>query len=182
MLMAMDGQKILLAMVGATVSLMLAMVLIWYSKSTITKTLSRHQVLHRLRVHGMSQEELANDAKHSSVISARSIPGLIQKLETEGFVQRTAGNRYVITTQGIEALKNLESASGQVQKVAKIVSKTSMISKVLVNEAIDRIVGMKDFQFKMDSDNSQVEREHDEVPEYSAKKQSPHFVSEEVSN
>jgi len=95
----MDGQKILLAMVGATVSLMLAMVLIWYSKSTITKTLSRHQVLHRLRVHGMSQEELASDVKHSNVISAKSIPGLIQKLEQEGFVQRTTGNRYVITTQ-----------------------------------------------------------------------------------
>lgn len=178
----MDGQKILLAMVGATVSLMLAMVLIWYSKSAVTKTLSKHQVLHRLRVRGMSQDELTNDAKHSNVISARSIPGLIQKLESEGFVQRTAGNRYVITTQGIEALKNLESASGQVQKVAKIVSRTSTISKILVNEAIDRIVGMKDFQIKTDSDGSQVEREYDEVPEYSAKKQSSHFVSEEVSN
>jgi len=56
-----------------------------------------------------------------------------------------------------------------------------MISKILVNEAIDRIVSMKDFQVKTDSDSSQVEGD-DDVPEYSAKKQSTHFVSEEVSN
>jgi len=180
----MDGQKILLAMVGATVSLMLAMVLIWYSKSTITKTLSKHQVLHRLKVHGMSQEELANDASHSKgVISARSIPGMLQKLESEGFVQKASGNRYIITTRGIEALKNLEMASGQVQKVAKVVSKTSMISKILVNEAIDRIVSMKDYQFyNTDADGPEVEKEDNEVPKYSAKKQSTHIISEEVSN
>jgi len=178
----MDAQKILLAMVGATVSLMLAMVLIWYSKSTITKTLSKHQVLHRLRIHGMSQEELVSDTKHSNVISPKSIAGMLQKLEREGFVQKAAGNRYVITTQGIEALKNLESASGQVQKIAKIVSKSSVISKILVNEAIDRIVGMKDYQFPKTDADDQVEKEDDEVPKYSAKRQSSHFISEEVSN
>ena len=179
----MDAQKILLAMVGATVSLMLAMVLIWYSKSTITKILSKHQVLHKLRVHGMNQEELANEAKRSNgVISAKSIPMVLQKLESEGFIQKTNGDRYVITTQGIEALKNLESVNGQVQKVSKIVSKTSAISKILVNEAIDRIAGMKDLQFyKIDADNSN-ESKQDEAPKYSAKKQSPHLIPEEVSN
>jgi len=173
----MNVQRILLTLVGATVSLILAMILIWYSKRTITKTLSRHQVLHMLKLQGMSDKEIINGAKecNSALVSPKLIPAMLRKLQSERLIQKTGSNRYVITTKGLDVLKELESMNKEFQKVAKIVQKTSMISKFLVTEAIDRIGMMAsandDNFYKAYTDSSQVEMEESGIPIYGADKQ-----------
>ncbi len=137
----MNMQRVMLTLVGAIVSLILAMILVWYSKKTITKTMSRRHILHMLKTRSMSGTELTNAAKggNSPVISPRLVPVMLVKLQEESLIQRANNNRYVITTKGLELLKSLDSMSKEFQKVAKIVQKTSMVSKFMVNEAVDRV-------------------------------------------
>ena len=142
----MNMQRVLLTLVGATVSLILAVMLIWYSKKTIAKTMSRRHILHMLKMQGMSGTELTDAAKEcrSAVISPKVVPVMLVKLQEEGLIQRASNNMYVITTKGLEALKSIDSMSKEFQKVAKIVRKTSMISKFIVTEAIDRVTMISD--------------------------------------
>lgn len=173
----MNMQRVLLTLVGAIVSLILAMMLVWYSKKTITKTMSRRHILHMLKTQVMSGMELTDAAKEcrSAVISPKLVPVMLVKLQEEGLIQRAGNNKYVITTKGLESLRSLDSMSKEFRKVAKIVQKTSMISKFLVTEAIDRIGMMAsandDSVYKAYTDSSQVEMEESGIPIYGADKQ-----------
>lgn len=139
--MNMSPQRILLTLVGAIASLILAVMLVWYSKNTITKTMSKRHILHMLKTNNMHGKELAESAKEcqSSVISPKLVPVMLTKLQEEGLVQQTGNNKYVITTKGLESLNSLDSMTKEFQKLAKIMQKTSTISKFMVNEVIDRI-------------------------------------------
>ncbi len=138
----MDMQKVLLTLVGATVSIILAMLLVWYSKKTIAKAMSRRHILHMLKAGSMGAAELADAAKkcNSPVILHKLVPVILVKLQEEGLVQKASNNKYVITTNGIESLKNLDSMNNEFRKVAKIIQKTSAVSKFLINDMIDRFV------------------------------------------
>ena len=145
----MKMQQLLLTLVGATVSIILAVVLIWYSKNSITKTVSRRHILHMLKSESKNSMELTETVKgrKNNVISPKMVPVMLVKLQEEGLIQRTDNNKYVITTEGLESLKSLDSMSKEFQKLGKIVQKTSMISKFMITEAIDRlsmIAGMDD--------------------------------------
>ena len=169
--MNMNMQGVLLTLVGAIVSLILAVVLIWYSKKTITKTMSRRHILHMLKTHGMSGTELTDAAKEcrSAVISPKLVPVMLVKLQEEGLIQQAGNSRYVITTKGLESLKSLDSMSKEFQKVAKIVQKTSMISKFMVTEVIDRVAmisGMDDPTYGYSSQETEAG-----IPAYGADKQ-----------
>jgi len=169
----MNMQQVLLTLVGATVSLILAVVLIWYSKKTIAKTMSRRHILHMLKTHGMNGTELTDAAKEcrSTVISPKLVPVMLVKLQEEGLIQRAGNNTYVITTKGLESLKSLDAMSKEFQKVAKIVQKTSMISKFMIIEAFDWMAGMKDDVHKMYTDNSQEKtKSKSGIPVYGADK------------
>ncbi len=137
----MNMQQILLTLVGATVSIILAILLVWYSKKTIAKAMSRRHILHMLKAGGMSAVELTDAAKkcNSPVISHKLVPVILVKLQEEGLVQRASSNKYVITTKGIESLMSLDSMSKEFQKVAKIIQKISMIGKFVINDMIDRV-------------------------------------------
>lgn len=163
----MNMQRVLLTLVGAIVSLIVAMVLVWYSKKTITKTMSRRHILHMLKTQSMSGTELTDAAKecNSPVISPRLVPVMLVKLLEEGLIQRANNNRYVITTKGLELLWSLDSMSKEFQKVAKIVQKTSMVSKFMVNEAIDRIAMISGM------DSSYSKEVETGIPVYDAEKQ-----------
>lgn len=139
--MNMSPQRILLTLVGAIASLILAVMLVWYSKNTITKTMSKRHILRMLKTNNMHGKELAESAKEcqSSVISPKLVPVMLTKLQEEGLVQQTGNNKYVITTKGLESLNSLDSMTKEFQKLAKIMQKTSTISKFMVNEVIDRI-------------------------------------------
>ncbi len=163
----MNMQRVLLTLVGAIVSLIVAVVLIWYSKKTIAKTMSRRHILHTLKTQSMSGTELTDAAKecNSPVISPRLVPVMLVKLLEEGLIQRANNNRYVITTKGLELLWSLDSMSKEFQKVAKIVQKTSMVSKFMVNEAIDRIAMISGM------DSSYSKEKETGIPVYGAEKQ-----------
>jgi len=165
----MSMQKALLTLVGAVVSLILAIVLIWYSKKTIAKTMSMRHTLHMLKTKGMSGTELTDAARkcRSAVVSPKLVPVMLVKLLKEDLIQQTSNNRYAITTKGLESLKSLDSMSKEFQKVAKIVQKTSMISKFVVTEAIDRLAMISD---NTTYGNSSHEMEA-EIPAYGAEKQ-----------
>lgn len=155
---------------GAAVSLILALVLIWYSKKTISKTMSRRHILHMLKIKSMSGTELTDTAREcrSAVIPLKLVPVMLVKLQEEGLIQRAA-SKYVITTKGLESLKSLDAMSKEFQKVAKIMQKTSMISKFMVTEAIDRLTmisGMDNPTYG----NSSQEMETG-IPSYGADKQ-----------
>lgn len=139
--MNMSTQRILLTLVGTIASLILAVMLVWYSKKTITKTMSKRHILHMLKTNNIRGKELAESAKEcqSSVISPKLVPVMLTKLQEEGLIQRTGNNKYVITTKGLESLNSLDSMSKEFQKLAKIMQKTSTISKFMVNEVIDRV-------------------------------------------
>lgn len=139
--MSMNTQRILLTIVGAVVSLVLAIILVWHGKKTIAKTMSRRHILHMLKTRGMDGKELTDAAKEckSDAISPKLVPVLLVKLEEEGMIQKADNNRYVITTKGLQSLKGLDAMSKEFQKVAKIMQKTSAISKFMVTEAMDRV-------------------------------------------
>ena len=169
LLRSMNTQGVVLTMVGAVVSLILAIMLAWYSKKTIVKTMSRRHILHMLKMQGMNGKELTDTAGEcrSSVISPKLVPVLLVKLQEEGLIQRTANSRYVITTKGLESLKSLDSMSKEFQKVAKIVQRTSVISKFMVTEAIDRVAMISNID-----DATYGSKEIDmEMPAYGADKQ-----------
>jgi len=167
----MNMQKVLLTLVGAVASLILAIVLIWYSKKTIAKTMSMRHMLHMLKTKGMSGTELTDAAREcrSAVISPRLVPVMLVKLQREGLIQQASNNTYVITTKGLESLKSLDSMSKEFQKVAKIVQKTSMISKFMITEAIDRLAMISDIN-NTTYGNSSHEMEVG-MPAYGAEKQ-----------
>ncbi len=137
----MNTQRILLTIVGAVVSLILVVILVRYSKKTVAKTMSKRHILHMLKMQSMDGKELTNAAKESKsdVISYKMMPLLLVKLEEEGLIQRTGNNRCVITPKGLESMKSLDSMSEEFQKLAKIIQKTSLVSKFIVSEIIDRI-------------------------------------------
>ncbi len=168
----MNMQQVVLTMVGATVSLILAMALLWYSKKTITKTMSRRHILHMLKSHGMNSAELAVSAKESrsTVISPKLVPSMLVKLQEEGLIQRAGNNMYVITTKGLESIQNLDSMGKELQKVARIVQKTSVVGKFMVTEAFDWIAGVKDGVYKAYADDSQNAKSESAVPIYGADK------------
>lgn len=175
LLMDMNTQRVMLTMVGAVVSMILTIIMVWYSKKTIAKTMSRRHILHMLKMRSMSGKELTDTAVEcrSSVISSKLVPVLLVKLQEEGLIQQTANNRYVITTKGLESLMSLDSMSKEFQKVAKIVQKTSMISKFMVTEAIDRFAMISKMD---DAIYGTKEKEMDvdvEMPAYGADKQKP---------
>ncbi len=120
---------------------MLAILLVWYSKKTIAKAMSRRHILHMLKAGGMSAVELTDAAKkcNSPVISHKLVPVILVKLQEEGLVQRASSNKYVITTKGMESLMSLDSMSKEFQRVARIIQKISMVGKFMVNEAIDTV-------------------------------------------
>jgi len=146
--MTTNMQKLVLTLVGAAVSIILAMILVWYSKKTITKTMSTRHILHMLKTRGRNGNELVNTAKESrsSVISPKMIPVLLVKLQEENLVQKAGNNMYVITTKGLESLKGLDAMSKELKKVASIVQKTSSIGKFMLNEAIERIAMFSDIE------------------------------------
>ena len=137
----MNTQQILLTLVGAILSLVLAMVLLWYSKKSIAKTMSKRHVLHMLRTENMSGTELTDAIKENEndVISPKLVPVILVKLQDEGLIQKEGDNRYVITSKGLESLKSLDAMSKEFQNVAKILQRTSTLGKFVITEAIDRI-------------------------------------------
>jgi len=164
----MDMQKVLLTLVGVIVSVILAMLLTWYSKKTITRAMSRRHILHMLKAGSMGAAELTDAAKkcNSHVISHKLVPVILVKLQEEGLVQKASNNKYVITTKGIESLKSLDSMSKEFQKVAKIIQKTSPVSKFLINDMIDR------FAMISSIDETGKEKEIESaIPVYGADKQ-----------
>lgn len=169
-------QRVLLTLVGAIASLILAMMLVWYSKKTLARTMSSRHILHALKVQGMSGAELANTAKEckSALISPKLVPVMLVQLQKEGLVQLTNNNRYVITTNGLESLKNFDSMSKEFQKIAKIVQKTSAISKYMVTEAIDRIAmisGIDEVTYtSLQNQQKTYEQKEAAVPIYGADK------------
>ncbi|HLE34888.1 MAG TPA: hypothetical protein VI698_03260, partial [Nitrososphaerales archaeon] len=72
----MNTQQILLTLVGAILSLILAMILLWYSKKGMTKTMSKRHVLHMLKTDNMSGTELTDAVKQSGndAISPKLVP------------------------------------------------------------------------------------------------------------
>jgi len=167
----MNMQRVLLTLVGAIVSLILAVILIWYSKKTIAKTMSRRHILHMLKTKGMNGTELTDAAKEcrSAVISPKLVPVMLVKLQEEGLIQRTGNNRYVITTTGLESLTSLDSMNKEFQKIAKIMQKTSMISKLMVTEVIDRLTMISGIDSAIYGYNSQEMEK--EIPAYGADNQ-----------
>ena len=137
----MNTQQILLTLVGAILSLILAMILLWYSKKGMTKTMSKRHVLHMLKTENMSGTELTDAVKENGndVISPKLVPVMLVKLQEEGLIQKEGNNRYVITGKGLESLKSLDAMSKEFQNVAKIMQRTSTLGKFVITEAIDRI-------------------------------------------
>ena len=137
----MNTQHILLTLVGAILSLILAMILLWYSKKGMTKTMSKRHVLHMLKTDNMSGTELTDAVKQSGndAISPKLVPVMLVKLQEEGLIQKEGNNRYVITGKGLESLKSLDAMSKEFQNVAKIMQRTSTLGKFVITEAIDRI-------------------------------------------
>ena len=137
----MNTQQILLTLVGAILSLILAMILLWYSKKGMTKTMSKRHVLHMLKTDNMSGTELTDAVKQSGndAISPKLVPVMLVKLQEEGLIQKEGNNRYVITGKGLESLKSLDAMSKEFQNVAKILQRTSTLGKFVITEAIDRI-------------------------------------------
>jgi len=137
----MNTQQILLTLVGAILSLILAMILLWYSKKGMTKTMSKRHVLHMLKTDNMSGTELTDAVKQSGndAISPKLVPVMLVKLQEEGLIQKEGNNRYVITGKGLESLKSLDAMSKEFQNVAKIMQRTSTLGKFVITEAIDRI-------------------------------------------
>jgi len=166
----MNMQRILLTLVGATVSLIMALVLIWYSKKTITKTISRRHILHMLKTKSMNGTELTDAAKEcrSSVISPKLVPVMLVKLQEEELIQRTSNNKYVITTKGLESLKSLDAMSKEFRKVAKIMQNTSMVSKYAITEIIDRITMISGMDGSIYGNSQEMETG---MPTYGADKQ-----------
>jgi len=170
----MNMQRVLLTLVGAIASLILAMILIWYSKKTIAKTVSSRHILHMLKMQGMNGTELTDTAKEckSALISPKMVPVMLVQLEREGLIQRAGNNRYMITTKGLESLRSLDSMNKEFQKVAKIVQKTSVISKFMVSEAIDRITmisGIDDALYRS-SQKTEPQDTEARIPIYGADK------------
>lgn len=152
--MSMNTQGILITIVGGIVALIAAVILVWYSKKTVTNAMSKRHILQMLKMKGMDGRELIAAARKfkSAVVSPKLVPILLVKLEREGLIQRAAANKYALTTKGLEILKNLDSTSKELQKVAKIIHRTSMVSKIIMGETIDRVA-----TFATDSDENQDE-------------------------
>lgn len=145
----MNLQRFVLTLLGATVSLILAMVLVRYSKRSIVKTMSQRHILHMLKARGMGVAELTGTVRQcrSALLPPKLVPVVLVKLQQEGLIQMAGGNRYVITTRGLESLRSLDSMSKEFQKVAKIVQKTSSISKFIAAQAIDSISMLSDMDY-----------------------------------
>jgi DNA-binding PadR family transcriptional regulator len=122
------------------------MVLLWYSKKSMTRTMSRRHVLNMLKTDNMSGSELTDAVKESGndVISPKLVPVMLVKLQEEGLVQKESNNTYVITNKGLESLKSLDAMSKEFQNVAKIMQRTSTLGKFVITEAIDRITMISD--------------------------------------
>lgn len=142
----MNTYQLILTLVGAIVSVVFAMVLIWYSKHSIVRTMSRRHVLHMLKTRCMNGKELTYAARecNSEVVSYKLIPVLLVRLEEEGLIQKTSNNAYTITTKGTETLNEIESISKEFQKIYGMVNKASMIGKYIMNETINRMAMMTD--------------------------------------
>jgi DNA-binding PadR family transcriptional regulator len=110
-----------------------------------------------LKTKGMTGIELKNAAMEcrSTIISPKLVPVMLVKLQEEGLIQQAGNSMYVITTKGLESLKSLDSMNKEFQKIAKIMQRTSSISKLMVNEAFDWIAGVKDDIVQKYADNSQ---------------------------
>ena len=152
----MNTQQILLTLVGAILSLILAIILLWYNKKSITKTMSRRHVLRTLQTQGMSGTEVTDTVKQygSDVISHKLVPVILVKLQEEGLIERDGNNRYAITGKGLESLKSLDAMTKEFQNVSKIMQKTSMLGKFMITEAIDRITmisGIDDADYEYNS-------------------------------
>jgi DNA-binding PadR family transcriptional regulator len=135
--MSIIAQYAPLMFVGATASLILGVLMIWYSKNNMMKSISQLHVLKMLETY-RHRVELINAVKRtrSKEISPNLVPIMLIKLEREGLVLRTSDN-YLITTKGRESLENLDSMNKEFQKMAKIIDKLSMVGKFIVS-AIDR--------------------------------------------
>jgi DNA-binding PadR family transcriptional regulator len=137
----MKMQHVLLTLVGATLSVVLALILVWYSKNSISNTVSRRQILQMIKSEEMSSSEIASAVSEASnsTVSPKRVPVLLVKLQEEGLVQKAGSNKYVISAKGMEALESIESMSKEFQKLGNIAQRTSAISKFVINEAIDRL-------------------------------------------
>jgi DNA-binding PadR family transcriptional regulator len=142
-------KRLVLTLLAAVISIILAMVLIWYSKNNMVKTMSRRHVLHMLRSKTMSAGELAHTARESesTVITHKLLPVLLVRLQEEGLIQKS-GSIFAITTKGLESLKSLDSASREFMKIAKIIDRTSTVSKFLMSEAIERIAAISNIDME----------------------------------
>ncbi len=152
----MNTQQILLTLVGAILSLVLAIILLWYSKKSITKTMSRRHVLRTVETQSMSGTEVTDTVKQwgSDIVSHKLVPVILVKLQEEGLIERDGNNRYTITGKGLESLKSLDAMTKEFQNVSKIMQKTSMLGKFMITEAIDRIAmisGMDDADYENNS-------------------------------
>jgi len=142
--MSIIAQYAPLMLAGATASLILAVLMIWYSKNNMMKSISRLRILQMLETY-RHRNDLINAVKgnRSKEISPNLVPIMLTKLQQEGLVLRTSDN-YLITTKGRESLENLDSMNKEFQKMAKIIDKLSMVGK-LIASAIDRkqLAGIK---------------------------------------
>ena len=131
----------ILLVLGVTVSSIFTIMLIWFSKKNVTTNLSRHYILHMLNAQAMSVKEISETAKEgrNGTIWPRQVPVLLVKLQEEGLIQRGCINRYVITSRGLEALKNLDAINKEFQRVASVMQKTSSLNNLMVRNAIDTL-------------------------------------------
>ncbi len=172
----MDMQRFLLTLLGATVSLILAMLLIRYSKRSMVRTMLQRHILHMLKSRGMSAAEISDAVKQcrSAILPPKLVPVVLSKLQNEGLVQIAASSRYVITSKGLESLRVLDSVSREFQRVAKIVQKTSSISKFMAAQAIDSIAMFSDADYLPSQKRDEKEDEdtqQEAVPVYGADKE-----------
>ena len=110
---------VILMVLGVTVSLIFTIVLIWFSKKNISANVARRDILHMLNTQGMSVKEILETVNESTSIPLERVPLMLVKLQEEGLIERQGINRYVITSNGLETLKNLDAISKEFQRVER---------------------------------------------------------------
>jgi len=112
---------VILLVLGVSISSIFTIMLIWFSKKNFSANIARLHILHMLNTQRMSVKEILEtvNERRSTPIPLERVPLMLVKLQEEGLIERQGINRYVITSNGLETLKNLDAISKEFQRVER---------------------------------------------------------------
>ncbi|OYT55689.1 MAG: PadR family transcriptional regulator [Candidatus Hecatellales archaeon ex4484_218] len=121
--------------------------------STVPRGFSRFYILHLLKEKPMTGKEIIDEAVKRSGGAWKPSPGLVYpllgRLLSENLIEEVAEGKFKITSKGEETLTQYVKIQEQIDKQLEVLRKLGFnaltTGKILVEETLDKIVGLTKF-------------------------------------